>query len=311
MTKAPAWPLCPPGVERWLTTSDGIGLRALLWPRPEARGTVLILNGRTEYAEKYGEAALALQAAGFSAATLDWRGQGLSQRLLPDPRKGHVSRFRDYQLDLAALTAVLRAPDFPEPFFMLAHSMGGAIGLRALAEGLPVKAAVFLAPMWGIRLPGPIGGLALQTFTATARTPLAAHYAPPPAGGAAPSFELRGFTGNPLTGDPARWRQMGDYLRAHPDRDIAGPTVGWLAEALAECRALRALPSPALPCLTLSGAHERIVSLTAIRHRLSLWPQAVYHEWAGAAHELLMEAPATREAVLAGISVFLRSHAPG
>lgn len=307
MSKAPAWPLCPPGRALWLTAADGLKLRGVLWPRPDPRGTVLILNGRTEYAEKYGEAALSLQAAGFSVATLDWRGQGLSQRLLPDPRKGHVGRFRDYQLDLAALTARLAAPDFPEPFFMLAHSMGGAIGLRALAEGMRVQAAVFLAPMWGIRMPGPIGGLALQTLTAAALTPLCTQYAPPPAGGAAEGFRLADFPNNPLTTDPRRWREMGDYLRDSPDRDLAGPTVGWLAEALAECRALRSLPSPALPALTLTGGRERIVSLTAIRHRLASWPEAALHEEPEAAHELLMEGRAIRDSTLARVQRFFLS----
>lgn len=307
MTRGPAWPICPPGRERRLTAADGIGLRAVLWPRPDACGSVLILSGRTEYAEKYGEAALALQAAGFSAATIDWRAQGLSQRLLPDPRKGHVSRFTDYQLDLAALTAELQAPEFPGPFFLLAHSMGGAIALRALAEGLSVRAAAFLAPMWGIRMPAPIGGLALQSLAAAARTPLAAHYAPPPAGGAAPSFRTSDFAGNPLTSDPRRWREMADYLCACPDRDIAGPTIGWLAEALAECRALRSLPSPSLPALILTGGQERIVSRTAIRHRLAAWPEAFCHEEPEAAHELLMECQEIRDSTLARVARFFRA----
>ena len=40
----------------------------------------------------------------------------------------------------------------PRPWRLLAHSMGGTIGLRALTRGVPVAAAVFSAPMWGIRV---------------------------------------------------------------------------------------------------------------------------------------------------------------
>jgi uncharacterized membrane protein YbhN (UPF0104 family) len=35
--------------------------------------------------------------------TIDWRGQGLADRMLPDRRIGHVGKFSDYQTDLAAV----------------------------------------------------------------------------------------------------------------------------------------------------------------------------------------------------------------
>ena len=60
---------------------------------------------------------------------------------------------RDYQRDVAAVMALARAEALARPpFHLVSHSMGGAIGLRALHDGLPVRAAVFSAPMWGIRM---------------------------------------------------------------------------------------------------------------------------------------------------------------
>lgn len=294
---------------RWLRSADGRRLRAVFWPCPGARATVLILSGRTEFAEKYDELARALNAEGFSAATVDWRGQGLSDRLLADPRKGHITDFHDYQLDLAALVAALNTPEFPKPLLMVAHSMGGAIGLRALCDGLAVRAAVFLAPMWAIAVPGHVSNLMLQTMTSAARTPLSSSYAPHPAPGPFALAETGAFAGNPLTGDPLRWQQMQRYLQARPELVIAGPTIGWLAAAVAECRALRRLPSPALPALILTGSAERIVSLPAIRARALGWEMAGYHEWPGAGHELLMERPPIRQAITIAILGFLRHHA--
>lgn len=72
----------------WLT-SGRRRIRAAIWDEG-TRGTVLIFTGRTEYIEKYGRVISLLVERGFSVATLDWRGQGLSERPLGDRMKGHV-----------------------------------------------------------------------------------------------------------------------------------------------------------------------------------------------------------------------------
>ena len=106
----------------WLRAGDGVRLRMGHWPAgrhdaaPEepagpaeearARGTILMFPGRTEYLEKYGPTAAEFTRRGYAFAAIDWRGQGLSDRLHADRRLGHVGRFTDYQLDCAAfLTA--------------------------------------------------------------------------------------------------------------------------------------------------------------------------------------------------------------
>ncbi|MDX5351429.1 MAG: alpha/beta hydrolase, partial [Paracoccaceae bacterium] len=141
----------PPGAVSVWVRAGGTRLR-LAWWQAGGQGTVLLLPGRTECVEKYGRAAGDLVARGFSVITIDWRGQGLADRALPDPLVGHVGDFAEYQQDLDAMIATARQAGLPEPFFLLAHSMGGCIGLRGLMRGLPVKAAVFSAPMWGISM---------------------------------------------------------------------------------------------------------------------------------------------------------------
>ena len=54
------------------------------------------------------------------------------------------------RLDFDEMVGFARAQGLPEPYYLMAHSMGGCIGLRALMRGAPVKAAAFSAPMWGI-----------------------------------------------------------------------------------------------------------------------------------------------------------------
>lgn len=121
----------------WVTTSDGLRLRLGLWqPAGTARGTVLLFQGRTEYLEKYSPIAAWLAAQGLAVIAPDWRGQGLSDRLLADPRPGHIGDFADYRADVAAVVSAAESLALPRPWQLLAHSMGGCIGLAALRRPL-------------------------------------------------------------------------------------------------------------------------------------------------------------------------------
>lgn len=278
----------------WAEASDGVRLRlALLGPPPSpCHGTVLLFTGRTEFIEKYGPAAAEFRARGYASASLDWRGQGLSDRPLDDPATGHVSSFAEYQLDVAELLRFVREQGLPEPYFLLAHSMGGAIGLRAIHEGLPVSAVAFSAPMWGIVLPAaarPLAWLITASFQATG---FGARYAP----STKPvTYVLdAAFENNTLTTDPEMFGWMRRQIEAHPELALGGPSITWLNEALGEMRKLRRLPAPSLPCVTWVGSNERIVEISAIRRLMAAWPGAALTEVPGAEHELMMEPPATR-----------------
>ncbi|EAR51202.1 putative Esterase/lipase/thioesterase [Oceanicola granulosus HTCC2516] len=283
------------GGAHWIVTRDGVRLRAGHWPCPGARGTVLLFTGRTEYIEKYGRAARALAERGFATATLDWRGQGLSARLRDDPLIGHVRRFADYQHDVAALLAHARTLGLPEPFHLLAHSMGGAIGLRALYEGLPVKGAAFSAPMWGIQLSASLRPLAWGLSTLARQLRFGHLYAP---GQSGEPFLLRGaFELNTLTSDEEMFLYMQRQIQQHPDLALGGPSLHWLNEALGETRRLAARPAPSRPCVTFLGTDETIVDTARIRARMAGWSGGELVSIEGGRHEVLMETPRHRRAV--------------
>ena len=84
---------CPAGaIVEALTTRDGITLRTARWPSlsPHPKGTVCLFQGRSEFIEKYFELIRELRARGFAVATLDWRGQGGSDRLLRQGNGGDL-----------------------------------------------------------------------------------------------------------------------------------------------------------------------------------------------------------------------------
>ena len=77
----------------WISSTDNLRLRVAHYPGPaDATGTVLMFPGRTEYAEKYGRVAADLADLGFHTLAIDWRGQGLADRMLEDRRAGHVKK---------------------------------------------------------------------------------------------------------------------------------------------------------------------------------------------------------------------------
>ncbi|WP_323765314.1 alpha/beta hydrolase [Marinovum sp.] len=293
LARAPAGGRCV-----WLTADDGTRIRIGHWPSGATpKGSFLIFPGRTEYVEKYGVLASDLTALGYEVVAVDWRGQGLADRLLPDARVGHVDIFDDYQRDVRAVLAALPALGLPEPLFLLGHSMGGCIGLRALCNDLPVRGAVFSGPMWGIRIAGAARPAAWAMGWTSRKLGLSHLYAP--STGATSYVATAPFADNVLTRDREMFEHMRAQVRAHPELQLGGPSLHWLHEALRECRALAALPAPDLPCITFLGSNERIVSAPEIHSRMAGWPQGRLEVIEGGEHEVLMEGADLRRQILA------------
>ncbi|RDW13699.1 alpha/beta hydrolase, partial [Paracoccus thiocyanatus] len=205
----------------WLRADDGVRLRAAHWAAGGGSGTVLLFPGRTEYLEKYDGIAADLNAAGLDVLALDWRGQGMSDRLQDNARPGHIGDFADYQRDVVELVIAAQELDLPRPWHLLAHSMGGAIGLAALDAGLPVQGAVFSAPMLGINLRRVPAALALATARLGQWLGRGGH--PAPGAGGEDSFVLVDpFRGNLLTGCGQRWGRLVAEAAAWPDISIGG-----------------------------------------------------------------------------------------
>lgn len=281
------------GYAHWVHAADGVRLRVGVWPKERAKGTVFLLPGRTEYIEKYGRAATDLARRGYATLTIDWRGQGLADRALKDAMVGHVGSFAEYQLDMAAAVSFARAADLPQPWFLMAHSMGGCIGLRQLMGNHPFKAAAFSAPMWGILIAAWMRPMAVAMANASRLLRFDHRYVP---GTQETTYVLASpFAGNTLTTDAEMWDYMRQQALAVPELTLAGPSLGWLQAALRECNALAALPSPDLPTLTVLGLQERIVDVGPIHARMARWPKGKLALYPAAEHEVMMERPATRK----------------
>lgn len=273
------------GVAHWVTTADGKRLRFAIWGGGN-KGTVLIFPGRTEYIEKYGRVVGKLARRGYSSVVIDWRGQGLSDRPGDNTDRGHVDDFREYQLDVAAVLVHEAVQALPGPRTLLAHSMGGCIGLRALQTGLGVSGAIFSAPMWGMGLSWPLYALArglsgpltmLGFGMVFAPTTNEEHYIP-----------NQPFEDNVLTNDPEVYDWLKRQLAAHPELGLGGPTICWIHRAMQETRALMAMPPP-MQMLTFLGDEENVVNPKAVTGYMAKPGAGELVICPNAKHEILME----------------------
>ena len=280
------------GTAQWVRGADGVRLRVAHWCPDGARGTVFLLPGRTEYIEKYGVTVDALADHGFATLVIDWRGQGLSDRLIEDSRIGHVDRFSDYHVDLAALRHVALTLDLPRPWHMLAHSMGGGIALGALMDGFEVQSAAFTGPMWGIGMSPVMRPLGWALACAGPVVGLGEML--PPSTTYDTYVTRQEFKGNSLTTDPQMYKMLQEQVNAHPELGLGGPSLIWLRESLYACREMAQRPSPHIPSLTLLGAREKIVDVQRVHDRMAAWPNGTLEVLPHCEHEVLMERPTLR-----------------
>jgi lysophospholipase len=302
----PANPVPEGAVTGDLTTADGLSIRFARWnPTGPRKGTICLFGGRGDMIEKFFEVIGELRARGFAVATFDWRGQGGSARLLPDPRKGYVRSFDDYQLDLDVFMRGVVLPDCPAPIFGLAHSMGGAILLEAIRGGRRwFDRVVLTSPMIDLYGP-PARRWVRMAARIGAFVGLGRSYIP---GGGPFAITHRPFSGNPVTSDPVRFQRAASIVEAAPALGMGSPTFGWTAAAF---RVMDGFADPLYPTslrqpmLILAAGSDTIVSTPAIE-RFSVRLRAGSHlVVAGSRHEIMMERDAFRAQFWAAFDAFI------
>ena len=306
LVSIPANPVPEDVVTGTLKTSDGVGLRFARWhPPPGRKGTVCIFQGRAEFIEKYFETVRELRSRGFAVATLDWRGQGRSERKLSDPRKGHVSDFSDYEDDLETFMKEVVLPDCPPPLFAIGHSMGGTIMMRLARQGSRwFDRIVLSAPM--IRLGGARhSGFAKVTARMMRYAGMGSAYVP----GGSDTVQSSGpYIGNPATSDPVRHARTKAVLEAAPDLGLGSPTVSWLNAAY---RAMNEFADPAYPSkvrqplMLVAAGRDEIVSTAAIEDVAIRLRAGSHLIVAGSRHELMMEQDRYRGQFWAAFDAFV------
>ncbi len=277
----------------FLTAADGTKLRYARWPATvqKPRGRAVVLGGRGEFTEKYAtEIVGELRGRGFEVFAMDWRGQGLSQRALPDPQKGHVEDFALYRDDLHRfLTTIVGASTDDSPVVILAHSMGGLTSLRLLAEAAGERlaaAAVVCAPMTALKH-------ALAIRAALMLAPRGSQRENDYALGAGPFAQTRrSFADNRVTHDPRRYAFTELWFAAEPRLTLGGPTYHWLRAGFAGVQTIMQegfLARIEVPILLLSAGQDALIASASHDAIAKLCPRATVTHYADSKHEIMME----------------------
>ncbi len=282
-------------IYNFMTTSDNQRIRYGIWysHNEKKRGSVILLNGRKEFMEKYAETIHELNQRGFNVYSLDWRGQGLSSRMLANTHKGFIKNYDSYINDLNLFVRKIVQPDAEIPLVILAHSMGGHIALRFIHDHPEIAHKIVLVspmidisttplPGWFVRL---IAWIAIRADLDHAYIIGSGNYT------------VEKFKGNRLTSDPERFMDENRAITENPDLALGGVTYGWLS---ATFESIDILIEPGFskkittPILTVSAGCDRVVSIKAQKAICSLLPNCRFTEITGARHEILKETDAVR-----------------
>ncbi|MFO7885807.1 MAG: alpha/beta hydrolase [Desulfobacteraceae bacterium] len=259
------------------------------------KGIVLLLNGRSEFMEKYNELVLELLAKRFSVFSLDWRGQGLSCRETENRHKGYVDSYEDYINDLNLFYHKF-VKNERYPVLILAHSMGGHIALRFMGQYQPsIKKAFLVSPMIGIiTSPFPVFFARFMARKACAS-------------GFSKSYVFGGgnyhednikFETNNLTHDFDRFSVEKNEIQKNPKLALGDVTWGWLDASFQSIEILKTdsfVSQIKVPVCLISAEKDTIVSTPAQKMLCFRLPDCRFFSLPGAFHEILHETDAIRK----------------
>ncbi|MEN8227799.1 MAG: alpha/beta fold hydrolase [Bacteroidota bacterium] len=273
------------GKEGFFTGKADIRIYYKLFKQPQKeKGAILISAGRTEAAIKYKELVFDLYKNGYSIYIHDHRGQGLSGRMTDDPEMGYVDTFQFYIDDMKYFYDHMVKTANHQKLYLLAHSMGGAIGMTYI-EQYPddFNAAAFSSPMLGLVPPS------------CQAVKLLAGKEPKYALGESKYHDDKvAFKKNKLTGSKIRYKRMNAAFAKEPEARLGGATYQWVYKSCQQFGYMTDhIEKIQTPFILFSAAHEQIVDVMAhqrfVEKAQKLGKTCTAYVVENAQHELLIE----------------------
>ncbi len=263
---------------------DGNTLYTVKYTADEPRGTVVLVHGFSENADKYREFIYYLLREGLSVLTYDQRGHGRSHRAAPVGII-HVDRFSHYVDDLEDVLAAYKGT-LPTPFYLFAHSMGGAVATLFLKKHPDVfEKAIFSAPMISLQYRGitRLSAIAACRFCAlTGRAKRAVFISKK-------DYENEPFERSSSL-SRARFHYLRDQRRSDPRLSGGTPSYAWSLAALGVGKSIfkkGALARVTLPVRIYAADREHLVSPEAQKRLAAALPDCRLKTVVGSKHEIL------------------------
>lgn len=272
-----------------IDTGNNVQLRLSFWQAStgvECKGTVLIVQGYSEFIEKYEEVICEFRDKGYAVVAYDSRGQGLSTRFINDFHKGYVDSYSAMIDDMQQVYDEV-VSGMPKPHILLAHSMGGNVSMRFLQEKKPVFDHAFLsAPMLAWNEPVAIVSLLASALVYIGKGEAYAIGAGPP------NSDIKAAISERLSSDKKRVNKVATYCAQESRLWMGGPTWKWVKESSQSiliatkkenCEKIETpttILSP-LADIVISGANHKVLA--------SYNEKVDCVEFDGAKHEILIE----------------------
>ena len=106
---------------RYFFSADGKKLHCEVYEKLLSRGSIVVLHGFTESAEKFREMSYYFRKAGYSVYALDLRGHGKSHHDSDNPLRVDIESFDLYAEDINTLVETIVAPASKAKRFTFTH----------------------------------------------------------------------------------------------------------------------------------------------------------------------------------------------
>ncbi len=274
-----------------------------------AKGTVVLLSGLSEFSEKYFETVKDLLTRGFSVFTMDWYGQGRSARFFPDSQKRHSTGFEHDADDLDHfISDIVKPTTNAQTLVLLAHSMGGNMGLRyAIQNPQTFKVIAISAPMIGIDAIRLLPDWFIR-FLLWVLTPFHSAYI---SGGHDWHEDIRTSEDNDIfSSDPVRKEIHNQWCMHAPVLQIGSPTFGWIKAATESGNILlrHNYSNFTVPCLLATAGDEKLVDNATTDILSEKMPNCTLINIPHSKHEILMETDAIRNTFWDGFDKLLEEN---
>ena len=274
---------------------DDKKIRLAYWKKDklneEIVGTVLLQQGHNEFIEKYYECVQELLDRNFNVVCFDWRGQGMSDRMIEDLNKQYIEDFSIHTKDLAYIINEFIYKNFTGPLFGIGHSMGGHLLLLSQKYNQKdFKAIILSAPMLGFKYEKILFFLSNCVKILSKKNKYFL-FSKPNMGKETP------FEQNDLTSDLNRYKRTQKLVRKKPTIRLWGVTNAWVnatKDSLSKMRKKNWYKLIKTPICIINPLCDRVVNPEKTQKMAKNLQNCKIYNIENCEHEILMEKDSLR-----------------
>lgn len=216
------------GKEDFIFISDNRKLHYEAYEKTLSRGSIVILHGFTESAEKFREVSFYFRKAGYSVYALDMEGHGKSHRTSKKAERVEIDSFDTYANDLDFFIEKVVKPQTKNgKIHLYTHSLGCTVALLYLMNHhYTVDKAVLSSPMicGNMGMPVAVAGTVAKLLCSLGGKKISAP-------GRCVFNPAQDFSESDAT-SKSRFEYYHEKRKAEPLYQTSGPSFGWVKASL-------------------------------------------------------------------------------